>query len=140
MKISNKIKAFVKEAAQSDSYWVNKTKLAFSVALDNRRKKANLSYKDLAAKLETSPAYMTKVFRGDANLTIESMVKLARSTGGQLRLEIVDAAVESAPWGLDAIRSPKKHGHVTGVSGTVIKVDFQAANPVFHGDRRAVAV
>jgi transcriptional regulator with XRE-family HTH domain len=32
----------------------------------------------------TSAAYISKVFRGDNNLTIESMVKLARATGGQL--------------------------------------------------------
>lgn len=139
MKISHKIKAFMDKAAQSDGYWANKVKLAFAVSLDARRKKAGMSYKDMADQLETSSAYMTKVFRGDANLTIESMVKLARSTGGRLHLDIVDVAADSAPWSLDAIRSIKSHRAVSGVSGTVIHANFGAANHNSHTTTTALA-
>lgn len=128
MKISNKLKAFMEKAEKSDSYWITKAKLAFAVALEEKRKKARMSYKDMAIKLETSPAYMTKVFRGDANLTIESMVKLARAAGGQLSLDITEPVVESAPWSIDVIRATPHKGHISGISGTVIEVDFAAVN------------
>ena len=52
-----------------------------------------LSYADLAKNLGTSAAYISKVFRGDTNLPIESMVKLARATGGQLDVRIQAGAV-----------------------------------------------
>lgn len=144
MKISNKIKAFMEKAAQSDGYWVNKAKLAFAVALEERRKKAGMTYKDMAEKMETSPAYMTKVFRGDANLTIESMVKLARATGGQLQMEVVDAATEHAPWSINSIRNTRNAGaqrnFLNAIStGTVINVDFGAANHDFHDIKTPLA-
>jgi transcriptional regulator with XRE-family HTH domain len=81
---SKKLKAFVDEAKQSDAYWVESAKLEFALALEQQRRAAGLSYADLAKKMGTSAAYISKVFRGDNNLTIESMVKLARATGGQL--------------------------------------------------------
>ncbi len=142
MKISSKIKAFIEQASKSDSYWVEKAKLAFAVALDERRKRAGLSYKDLAQKLETSPAYMTKVFRGDANLTIESMVKLARAAGGQLNLEIEDRTAVARPaWtGHPNLRKIDRHRVVSGIGGTVTQVDFAAANHNFHAiDNRLAA-
>lgn len=88
MKMSERLQEYVWRAKQRDSYWVEQAKLEFSIHLEDTRKKAGLTYKALADKLESSPSYITKVFRGDANLTIESMVKLARATGGELKIEI----------------------------------------------------
>jgi len=64
------------------------------LTLEQQRRAAGLSYADLAKKMGTSAAYISKVFRGDTNLTIESMVKLARATGGQLdaRVLVVEVA------------------------------------------------
>ena len=89
MTLSKKLKAFVDEAKQSDAYWVESAKLEFALALEQQRRAAGLSYADLAKKMGTSAAYISKVFRGDTNLTIESMVKLARATGGQLDVRIL---------------------------------------------------
>jgi len=47
-----------------------------------------MAQKDLAEKINTSSAYVTKVFRGDANFTIETMVKLARAVDGELQIRI----------------------------------------------------
>ncbi len=84
MTLSKKLKAFVDEAKETDAYWVESAKLEFALALEQQRLAAGLSYADLAKKMGTSAAYISKVFRGETNLTIESMVKLARATGGQL--------------------------------------------------------
>ena len=83
---------YLVEAKKRDIYWIEHTKLDFSSALEHQRRRAGLSYKALAEKIGTSPAYISKVFRGDANLTIESMVKLARAVDGQLHLEIASQA------------------------------------------------
>lgn len=93
MNTNSKVQQFLADASQHDSYWVEQAKLNFSIAMENRRKNAKMSYKDIAAKIATSAAYVTKIFRGDSNLTIETMVKLARATGGNLSISITDRDV-----------------------------------------------
>lgn len=90
MKLNKKIAEYLAGRKQHDSYWVEQLKLDFSISLEKRRKNAGLSYADLAKKIGTSPAYVSKIFRGDANFTIESMVKLSRATGGKVDLRIID--------------------------------------------------
>jgi transcriptional regulator with XRE-family HTH domain len=36
---------------------------------------------ELARKLKTSPAYVTKILRGNANFTLDSLVQIARALG-----------------------------------------------------------
>ncbi len=81
-------KKLLAEAKFHDGYWIEKVKLNFSMELNRFFKQSGLSQTALAEKLNTSPAYITKVFRGDANFTIETMVKLARSVGGELQIHI----------------------------------------------------
>ena len=91
MKFNKKIAEYLAGRKQHDSYWIEQLKLDFSISLEKRRKNKGLSYADLAKKINTSPAYISKIFRGDANnFTIESMVKLSRATGGKVDLRIVD--------------------------------------------------
>jgi transcriptional regulator with XRE-family HTH domain len=94
-KISKALGQFVADARKSDSYWVESTKLQFAMALEERRKAAGMTYKALAEKIGASGAYISKVFRGDSNMTIESMVKLARATGGHLVVRIATSEAEA---------------------------------------------
>ncbi len=89
MKLSESLKNFKEEAQKQDRYWVEKTKLDFAMNLERQRKANNLPYAAIAKELNTTAAYISKVFRGDSNLTIESMVKLARATGGRIDINIV---------------------------------------------------
>ncbi len=98
MALSKSLAAFVNKAKRSDAYWVEKAKLNFSLALERWRRASGLSNKQLAEKIDTSPAYITKVFRGDTNFTIETMVKLARACNGQLDIRIVDEAIDASRW------------------------------------------
>lgn len=99
MALSKKLRAFINEAKKEDSYWVEKAKLGFSIALERWRRQSQFSNSELAEKIGTSPAYITKVFRGDANFTIETMNKLARACGGQLDIQIVDCNAKTSHWG-----------------------------------------
>lgn len=105
-KISNALREYVTDAKKRDSYWVEATKLQFALALEDRRKAADMTYKALAEKLGSSAAYISKVFRGDSNMTIESMVKLARATGGHLVVRIADSEVDAGHW--DISKFPTK--------------------------------
>lgn len=97
MKLNKKISNYLAIRKQEDTYWVEELKLNFSTQIEQRRQSQNLSYSDLAKKLGTSAAYISKIFRGDANLTIESMVKLSRATGGRVSLNILDEKITVNP-------------------------------------------
>ena len=86
---SKKLQDKVIDAMKTDAYWVEKAKLNFALDLDKCRKEKGLSGKTLAEKLGTSAAYISKVFRGDANLTLESMVKLAHAIGAKVEIRLV---------------------------------------------------
>ena len=98
MALSKALQKFVEQAKSSDSYWVEKAKLEYAAALEKQRKSAGMTYAALAKKIGTSAAYITKVFRGDSNLTIESMVKLARASGGRLNIEVVHGDSQVRQW------------------------------------------
>ena len=98
MKLSKAIQKFVDRAKEGDSYWVEKTKLDFSLSLEKQRRVIGMSYADVARKINSSAAYVTKIFRGDVNMTIESMVKLARAAGGQLHIQIIDEKASATIW------------------------------------------
>ena len=100
MALNKKLAEFIAARKQSDSYWVESAKLDFSIEMEKKRKRAGLSYADIAEKIGSSAAYITKIFRGDANFTIESMVKLAKATGGKLDIKIIDgnAKIDSNVW------------------------------------------
>lgn len=61
-------------------------KLNFAVYIDRLMKELGISRSELAEKIGSSPAYISKVLRGDKNLTIESMAKLAWHVGARLHI------------------------------------------------------
>jgi transcriptional regulator with XRE-family HTH domain len=124
-KISKALRQFVTDAKKTDSYWVEATKLQFAMALEQRRKGAGMTCKALAEKIGASGAYISKVFRGDTNMTIESMVKLARATGGHLVVGIADSEAEANLWDSSAFAAAKliskaKAQHTTETSETTL--------------------
>lgn len=86
------IKSFKKllnNAKEQDSYWVERAKINYSIAFNRFFEKKGITQSELAKSIGTSSAYITKVFRGDTNFTIETMVKLARSVDGELHIDII---------------------------------------------------
>ena len=43
----------------------------------------------LAERLGSSRSYVTRLFRGSANLSVQTMVKLARAVDGSLQIDLV---------------------------------------------------
>ena len=126
MKLSKSLKTYLDAARKTDSYWVEKAKLDFSISLDIQLTCAKITYADIAKRFGSSPAYISKVFRGDSNLTIESMVKLARSAGGQVEIRIVDNAAAVNKWDLSQYKPEITAAVVATNSFTIFQTD--AAN------------
>lgn len=77
-----------RKAMAEDDFWVETAILDFTLDLHAEMKRQRKTNADLAAIIGSSPAYITKVFRGEANFTIKSMVKLSRALGCQLHLKV----------------------------------------------------
>jgi transcriptional regulator with XRE-family HTH domain len=90
IKLSKNLLSFVEGAKNDDFYWVEKIKLDFAIELDRCRRDLNMTDAEFAKELGVSRAYMSKLFRGDVNLTIKSMVKLARTVGARISLSTRD--------------------------------------------------
>jgi transcriptional regulator with XRE-family HTH domain len=80
----------LKRAQESVEYWAQLAMRRFVSEAIRRMDDGAISRAQLAANLRVSPAYVTKILRGDVNFTLESMVKVARAVGGQLDVRIVD--------------------------------------------------
>jgi transcriptional regulator with XRE-family HTH domain len=88
MRMSKFMREILDKAKKTDEFWMDSAKLDFALELERQRRASGKSYKDIAKALDTSAAYVSKIFRGDANLTIESMVKLSRNLGCNLYLNL----------------------------------------------------
>lgn len=80
------------EAERHDDYWVERASLEVTDAVARRMEELAISRAELARRLGTSPAYVTKVLRGNANFTLATVVKLARALESEVRVGLAPAA------------------------------------------------
>lgn len=71
--------------------------VAFLVQVHGRMQAQGMSNAELARRMGTSSAYITRLFRGNANLSVQTMVKLAQTVGGSLRVELAEQANVGSP-------------------------------------------
>lgn len=76
------------QARQSDAYWSARAVYEFTEDVVRLMEQRGLTKSELAARLGCSPAYVTKILRGNANFTVDSMVRLARAVDGCLTLHV----------------------------------------------------
>lgn len=122
MKLSKNLRTFVENAKKEDFYWVEKLKLDFALELDRRRRALDMTGTEFAKELGVSRAYVSKVFRGDANLTIESMVKIARAAGARVNLSMVDEHLperqQRSQWWASTMSASRAANHDALTTGT----------------------
>ena len=120
-----------RRATESVDYWTQFAIRGFVRDLASRMDTQGIKRADLAAKIGSSPAYVTKVLRGDANFTLETMTKLAMAVGARVQVNVVDRPAAmmvpvGAQWGFET--APRHY--VTGESVAVLHIrqDHIAAN------------
>lgn len=77
------------EAERHDDYWLAGRTQAFAEEIFVLMERQDVTRSELARRLGTSPAYITKILRGNANFTLASMERLARALGADLRIQLV---------------------------------------------------
>lgn len=63
--------------------------VAYLAQVNARMQAQGISNVELARRMGTSPAYITRLFRGSANLSVQTMTKLAHAVNCTLMLELV---------------------------------------------------
>jgi hypothetical protein len=81
-------------AEQQDDYWVARASLAFTESVGQLLEAQHMSRAELARRLGTSTAYVTKILRGDVNFTLRTMVRVSRVLGAEFH-PVVEAAGKS---------------------------------------------
>ena len=82
-------KLFAEAESQVD-YWMAGPVLEFSEELCRLMEEKKVSRAELARRIGTSRAYITKLLGGSANFTLLTMVKLAMALDGALHVHISD--------------------------------------------------
>ena len=82
-------KRLVEEAKKKPAFWTEKFSNQFLNELLDLMAKQGISRSQLAKKIEKNPSYITKIFRGNVNFTLSTMVSLAMAVNSQLSLEII---------------------------------------------------
>jgi plasmid maintenance system antidote protein VapI len=78
------------EAEASVDYWLAGPVTDFTEDLCRLMNERDISRAELARRMGTSRAYITKLLGGNANFTLTTMVKLAMAVGGAVHVHISD--------------------------------------------------
>lgn len=88
-------------------YWVESAKQDFMIEINEKMKSQGISKAQLAESISCSQAYISKVMKGDANFTIETMVKIAKALNSKLCIQLAQSH-EDIQW-LGIVTPARKH-------------------------------
>ena len=83
-----RFRRFVQEAESSVDYWVDGPITEFIEDIWRLMEEQKVSRAELARRLGTSRAYVTKLLGGNANFTLETMTKVAFALGGAVHVHV----------------------------------------------------
>ncbi|MBU1188511.1 MAG: helix-turn-helix transcriptional regulator [Gammaproteobacteria bacterium] len=78
-------------------YELANAEMDFTDSLETLMLRRGVNKSELARRIKTSPAYITKILRGSTNFTLETMVKLVRALDGELHVRAC-AREDQARW------------------------------------------
>ena len=81
-------KRFLSKPDRSITYWTEGAVLDFTEELATILKQSGMTRTDLAQRIGTSKSYITKVFSGEANFTLETMAKFALAVDHAVRVHL----------------------------------------------------
>ncbi|WP_448482222.1 helix-turn-helix domain-containing protein [Pseudoxanthomonas mexicana] len=79
----------LRDLRNSDEFILENAKLEFALELKRVMERDHVSNTELAQRLEVSKPMISKLLRGDANATIETMAKASKCLNGKLFIRII---------------------------------------------------
>jgi transcriptional regulator with XRE-family HTH domain len=78
----------IEEAEKSVAYWAEGPIVQFTEDICGLMEEQGITRAELARRLGTSRAYITKIMGGNASFSLNMMVKVAMAVGGEVRLRV----------------------------------------------------
>lgn len=78
-----------KRAEEHDDYWLAGAILQFTEDIVREMDRQGISRTELARRLGSTPAYVTKILRGKVNFTLSTMMKLAHALGSEVQVQLI---------------------------------------------------
>jgi len=85
----------VEKAKKHDDYWITGVLIEFTEMVCKHMDEKKMTRTELAEKLNVTSAYITKLLRGNANVTLKTMVRLARVFDKEINIEFQNIKSES---------------------------------------------
>lgn len=76
------------QAERHEDYWTSGVILEFTESVVHEIERQGITRTELAKRIGATPAYITKILRGEANFTLETKVRLARALDADLRVHL----------------------------------------------------
>jgi len=112
---------------------LEEVKLDFALEIEQAMKAAGFKRKEFAARLHSSPAWITKVLRGDANLTLATMQQLADALDCRLHVHIAPRHVIGV-WSEVCMTGGGVQGYLASTPGQeTLQVDSASKSLVVGG-------
>lgn len=86
----DRYRGMFREAESSVDYWTGLPIVEFTEDICRLMDEQKVSRAELARRLGTSRAYVTKLLGGDANFTLLTMVKVAMALGAAVHVHVAD--------------------------------------------------
>jgi transcriptional regulator with XRE-family HTH domain len=90
---AERYRAFLAKAKSSVDYWADGPITQFIEDVWRLMEEQRVSRAELARRLGTSRAYVTKLLGGNANFTLQTMAKVAMALGAQVHVHVADRQV-----------------------------------------------
>jgi len=83
--VKKTFREWTQEAEADPVYWTERAILSVTEEIFVAMEKRGMQRSELARRLGTSPAYVTKILRGKANFTLESLARIGLALGGEFQ-------------------------------------------------------
>jgi transcriptional regulator with XRE-family HTH domain len=91
--VAEEFKTMLDELKERDSFHIDGAKVELAEQIYIAMEDSGVSEAELSRRLGVSRSYVNKVLKGTANLTIESVVKIARALDCEFTFELRDSRV-----------------------------------------------
>ena len=90
--MAKSFKSLYERQEQAPGFQAERMAVTFLADLNGRMQALGMSNSDLARAAQVSPAYVTKLFRGPSNVSLETIAKLALAVGCQAHVHLAAGA------------------------------------------------
>ena len=85
----------IDELENTIEYKIESVAFDISVQIYKQMKKLGINKKELAEKLGVSRSYITQLLKGKSNMTIETLIKVAKALGMTLQIKLVEKTINT---------------------------------------------